>query len=60
MLAHTPFLICTLTYFTIYGNAGIFVLFSGFAMAASAIAMRFPPFWGADGGPVFRETARGI
>ncbi len=30
LFAHTPFLICTLTYFTIYGNAGIFVLFSGF------------------------------
>ncbi|MCZ6516709.1 MAG: hypothetical protein O6763_04380, partial [Gammaproteobacteria bacterium] len=37
LFAHTPFLICTLTYFTIYGNAGIFVLFSGFAMAASLL-----------------------
>ncbi len=54
------FLIYTLTYFTIYGNAGIFVLFSGFAMAAWAIAMRFLPFWEPDGGPVSRETALGV
>jgi hypothetical protein len=60
LFAHTPFLISTLTFFTIYGNAGIFVLFSGFAMAASAIAMRFPPFWEPDGGPVSRETAIGV
>jgi hypothetical protein len=60
LFAHTPFLISTLTFFTIYGNAGIFVLFSGFAMAACAIAMRFPPFWQSDGGPVSRETAIGV
>ena len=60
MFAHTPFLLFMLTYFTIFGNAGIYVMFSGFAMAASAVAMRFPAFWVADGGPVSRETAIGV
>jgi len=60
MFAHTPFLICALAYFTIYGNGGIYVLLTGFAMAASAVAMRFPPFWEQDGGPVSRETAIGV
>jgi len=58
-LAHNPFLIVALSYFIIYGNAGIYVLLNALAMAASAIALRFPPFWEPDGGPVSRATAVG-
>lgn len=59
-LAHNPFLFASLTYFIVFGNAGIYVLLNAFAMMFSAIAMRFPPFWEADGPPVSRETAIGV
>jgi len=42
-----------------YGDGGMYVLLSTFVMAPSAVAMRFPPFWEADGGPVSRDTAMG-
>jgi len=58
-LAHQPFLLVTLTLFIMYGDAGMYVMLSTFAMASSAIAMRFPPFWAADGGEVSRDTAMG-
>lgn len=57
--AHQPFLLATLTLFIVYGDAGLYVLFLTFALAASALAMRFPPFWAPDGGRVSRETALG-
>jgi hypothetical protein len=58
-LSHQPFLIATLTLLIMYGDAGMYVLLSTFAMASSAIAMRFPPFWEIDGGHVSRDTAMG-
>jgi hypothetical protein len=58
-LAHQPFLLVTLTYFVVYGDAGMFVLLTVFAMTCSALAMRFPPFWLPDGGAVSRHTAMG-
>jgi len=45
LLAHVPNLLVTLTYLSIYGNAGIFVLCQTFALIASTYYMRFPPFW---------------
>jgi hypothetical protein len=57
--AHQPFLLVTLTLFVAYGDAAMYMLLLTFALAASAVAMRFPPFWLPDGGPVSRETALG-
>lgn len=57
--AHNPFLLATLTWFVLYGNAGLFVLLYACAISASAIAMRFPPFWEADGPAVSYDTAIG-
>jgi len=59
LLAHNPFLLSSLTFFIVYGNAGIFVLLGAAAMCASAIALRVPPFWEKDGGPVSMDTAIG-
>jgi hypothetical protein len=59
LFAHNPFLIATLTYLVLFGNAGMFVIFNALALGASAVAMRFPPFWEGDGGPVSIETAIG-
>jgi len=59
LLAHNPFLLSSLAFLIVYGNAGIFVLLSAAAMCASAIALRVPPFWEKDGGPVSMETAMG-
>jgi hypothetical protein len=58
-LSHQPFLIAALTLLVMYGDGGMFVLLSTFAMTASAIAMRFPPFWEPDGVAVSRDTAMG-
>jgi hypothetical protein len=58
-LAHQPFLLVTLALLIMYGDAGMFALLYIFAMTCSAIAMRFPPFWAADGVPVSRATAMG-
>jgi len=35
------------------------VLLNACALCASALALRFPPFWEKDGGPVSMETAIG-
>jgi hypothetical protein len=59
LLAHNPFLWSSLIYLLVYGNVGIYVLLNGCALCASAIALRFPPFWAADGGPVSTDTALG-
>lgn len=59
-LAHQPFLLTTLTLFIIYGDAGMYLLLTTFAMTCSAVAMHFPPFWAPDGGTVSRETALGV
>jgi len=60
LFAHTPNLIVTLTYFTLFGNAGIFVLLQTLSLAASTWVMRFPPFYAKGGEPVDKETAIGI
>jgi len=57
--AHQPFLIATLTLLIMYGDGGMFVLLSTFAMTCSAIAMRFPPFWIDYTPTVSRDTAMG-
>jgi hypothetical protein len=58
-LAHNPFLLTSLTYLLVYGNVGIYVLLNTCALGASAVAMRFPPFWAEDGGKVSVDTALG-
>ena len=59
LFAHNPFLLAALTYLVLFGNVGIFVILNALALGASAVAMRFPPFWEADGGSVSLETAIG-
>ena len=59
LLSHQPFLIATLTLLVMYGDAGMYLLLSIFALACSAVAMKFPPFWLPDGGEVSRATAEG-
>jgi hypothetical protein len=57
--SHNPFLIATLTHLVLFGDAALFTLFYAAALAASAIAMHFPPFWEPDGPPVSIDTALG-
>jgi len=57
--SHNPFLLATLSFFVLYGNVGLFTVFYAAAMAASAVAMRFPPYWEADGPRVSLESAIG-
>jgi hypothetical protein len=59
LLSHQPFLIATLTLLVMYGDAGMYVLLSTFAMTCSAVAMKFPPFWEVGGEIVSRDTAMG-
>jgi len=59
LFAHQPFLIVSLSFLLIYGNTGIYVLLNALALGASAVALRFPPFWAEDGGPVSMDTAIG-
>ncbi len=58
-LAHQPFLIVTLTLLVMYGDAGMYVLLTVFAMACSSVAMRFPSPWADYSPPVSRATAMG-
>jgi hypothetical protein len=44
LLCHTPNLVICLTHLAIHGNAGIFVLLQGLALAISAYVMRFPAY----------------
>ena len=60
LFAHMPFLAIALTHFTLFGNALVFVGFHAIALACSAVAMRFPPFWEKDGPVVNRDTAIGV
>lgn len=60
LFGHLPFLAVALTHFTLYGNALVFVGFHAIALACSAVAMRFPPFWAPDGPAVNRDTAIGV
>lgn len=60
LFGHMPFLLIALTHFTLFGNARVFVGFHALALACSAVAMRFPPFWAKDGPVVSRETALGV
>lgn len=57
--AHNPFMLSSLAYLLIYGNAGIYVILNACALAASAVALRMPPFWAEDGVKVSTETALG-
>lgn len=45
LFCHTPNLLLCLSYLALYGNAGIYLLLQGAALAASAWFMRFPAFW---------------
>lgn len=60
LLGHMPFLTALLVHFALFGSAGMFTLFYAAALACAAVAMRFPPFWEADGPAVSRETATGV
>jgi hypothetical protein len=60
LFGHMPFLLVGLAHFTLFGNALVFVGFHMIALGCSAVAMRFPPFWEADGPVVNRETAIGV
>ena len=60
LFAHMPFIAIALTHFTLFGNALVFAGFHAIALACSAVAMRFPPFWEKDGPVVNRETAIGV
>ncbi|MDH5276818.1 MAG: hypothetical protein OEW88_10365 [Gammaproteobacteria bacterium] len=60
LFGHMPFLVIALTHFTLFGNALLFAGFHAIALACSAVAMRFPPFWEKDGPVVNRETALGV
>ena len=44
--AHTPNLIATLIYLTLYQSVGMMVVFQTIALLASTYFMHFPPFWG--------------
>lgn len=57
LFCHTPNLIVCLAYLAIYGNAGIFVLLQGAALAFSAYAMRFPAPWDEYTAPAGRERS---
>lgn len=45
LFCHTPNLLLCLSTLALYGNAGIYVLLQGVALAASAYFMHFPAFW---------------
>jgi len=60
LFGHMPFLLVGLTHFALFGNALVFVGFHMAALACSAVAMRFPPFWEQDGPAVSRDTAIGV
>lgn len=60
LFAHMPFLLIALVHFTLFGDVRMFVGFHAIALACSAVAMRFPPFWETDGPPVNRDSAIGI
>jgi hypothetical protein len=60
LFGHMPFLAIALAHFTLFGNALLFVAFHAAALACSAVAMRFPPFWEKDGPVVSKETALGV
>jgi len=57
--AHQPFLIASLTLLVMYGDGGMYVLLTVFALTCSSIALRFPAFSDPDGGAVSRDTAMG-
>jgi hypothetical protein len=59
LFAHQPFMVASLTFLLVYGNVGIYVIMNALALCLSAIALRFPPFWAEDGGPVSMDTAIG-
>ena len=45
LLAHTPNLIFTLTFLTLYGGVGFFVVWQTMALLLSTYFMHFPLFW---------------
>lgn len=58
-LAHQPFLICCLALLVMYGDTGMYVLLTIFAMTCSSVAMRFPAPWADYSPEVSRATAMG-
>lgn len=60
LFGHMPFLLALLAHFALFGNAAFFTLLYAGAIACSAVAMRFPPFWETDGPAVSRESALGV
>ena len=58
-LSHQPFLFSTLALLVMYGDGGMYVLLTIFAMACSAVAMRFPAPWADYSPEVSRQTAMG-
>lgn len=58
-LAHQPFLICSLALLVMYGDSGMYVLLTVFAMSCSSVAMRFPAPWSDYAPEVSRDTAMG-
>ena len=48
-----------MSFLLVFENIGIYVMMNAAAMCLSAIALRFPPFWLKDGGPVSMATAIG-
>ncbi len=58
LLCHTPNLLVCLSHLALHGNAGLFVLWQGVALAFSAWAMRFPPWWDDYQAEAGRERAR--
>jgi hypothetical protein len=50
LFVHTPNLIATLTYLTLYQSIGIFVLLQTIALLLSTWFIHFPPFWQTDSG----------
>ena len=60
LFGHTPNLLITLTYFTLFGNAGIYVLLQTLGLTASTWFMRFPPPFAKHDYAVDRDSAAGI
>ena len=60
LFGHTPNLIITLIYFTLYGSAGIYVLLQTIGLTASTLVMRFPPWFETGGQRVDKDTGLGV
>ena len=59
LLAHTPNLTLSVIHMAIFANPHIFVLTQVIALTISALAMRFPPFYGPSAAMVAQHDPRG-